>query len=362
MTKAHKISAAGIALAMALSLASCGTTDRFEESCPAEARFAAVWSSEQSSSMLTFHDETGPIGKKRIDVKGFVPGHDFVKTDDEWIGVSNGSKWDGRVHIVRINPTTCQVTRTKVEESNLWDYAADSRGVYLVTNPGPVSELHFHSTTGEHLHATIAEDLAEVITATNDELLILSSKLDEPPKYTLRVFDKATLEAKWKIDLPVASVSATARVVGDTLYFAEPFTASEAPGNQLVAVNLKTKQVTRTDLLGKLPYVLDTNGSTLYVGNTFMNPSFGPLEQMRTITAVDLGTGKQELLTADHGISHLRATKDRLVVYGDHDSENNVAVTSYRMPQFKPEYSLKLKRPAGKGQVYGAGFLLLDES
>ncbi len=190
----------------------------------------------------------------------------------------------------------------------------------------------------------------------------MTSTTDQSPKFTLRVFDKATLEAKWKIELPMASVSKTAKVVGDRLYLAEPFTATEAPGNQLVAVNLKTKQVTKTDLLGKLPYVLETNGSTLYIGNTFMNPSFGPLEQLRTITAVDLKTGKQKLLTAEHGVSHLRATKDRLVVYGDYDSDNNVAVTSYKMPDFKPEYSLKLKRPASKGHMYGAGFLLLDES
>ncbi len=109
MMKARKIGAATVALFLAFASTGCGIVNQVQESCPTGARFAGVWSSEQSSSLLTFYDETGPIGKKRIDVKGFVPGHDFVRAGDEWIGVSNGSKWDSSVHIVRINPTTCQV-------------------------------------------------------------------------------------------------------------------------------------------------------------------------------------------------------------------------------------------------------------
>ncbi len=361
MTKLYKAWTICIALAMTLAPASCGIVNRVGESCPSEAKFAAVWSSEQSNSLLTFYDETGPIGKKRIEVKGFAPEQDFVKSGVGWIGVSNGNKSDSSVHIVRINPATCQVTKTEVGESQVWDFTADSRGVYTVAS-GLVSEAHYHSATGKHLYSTIGEELAELIVATDDELLILTSGFERQANHTLQVLDTSTLEAKWKIHLPVASLSATAKVVGDTLYFAEPRTTSDTPSNQLIAVHLKTKKITKTKLLSKMPNVLATIGTTLYVGSTFPDSGSSSPKDMKAITAVDLATGRQRLLTAEHGVSHLQVTKDRLVAYGSYDSEYNVAVTSYRMPELTPEYSLKLKRPASMGHMYGAGFLLLGTS
>ncbi len=352
---------AGIALTMALATSGCGQATNPPDSCPADAKFAAIWSSETENSQLTFYDETGPIGSKQIDVKGFIPGHEFAKVGDEWVGVSNGDTHSDVAHIVRFNPTTCEVTKTKVDEVGIWNYAADETGVYVVDTLNWQAQVHAHLATGENVDTKFPDETTDIVATSPDALLLVTSRVEEPTSYLLRALDKTTLEELWQVPLPIDSPSTNAQVIGDTLYFTEPYTASDTLSNKLIAVGLKTKEVTTTELIDKLPYVLAATDSTLYIGNTFMNPSFGPLENMRTITKLDLTSGEQQLLTAEHGISQLRATENRLVVYGDYDADLNVALTSYKMPGFEIEYSVKLERPESTGHIYGAGFLLLDE-
>ncbi len=358
----HQLWNACLAFALAFSTASCASAERVSDSCPANAKFAAVWSSETHYSQLTFYDESGPIGQKRIEVKGFVPGHEFVKVGQEWIGVSNGNARSDVAHIVRINLNTCEVSKTRVDEVGILNYTADSIGIYVINTLNGVAEVHAHLATGEDIDARFPGEITEVIATSPDAVLLLTSRINEPENLTLRSLDKKTLGTIWESSMPTSSFSTNARIIGDEIYLTEPFTAQEAPSNKLVALNLKTQKFTTTDLLGEMPFVLTSHDSVLYVGNTFLNPTFGPLEDMRTITMIDLKTGKQRVLTGKHGISQLKATKNKLVVYGDYDSETNVAITSYKMPDFEPEYSFKLERPKGKGHMYGAGFLLLDES
>jgi len=115
----------------------------------------------------------------------------------------------------------------------------------------------------------------------------------------------------------------------------------------------------RIDLGANTPYLLELDGDALYVGHTFINPAYGPIDGLRHISRVDRASFAVTGYDLDAGMFGFTVRGGRLALVGDDGGGPNTFVlqtsdeaTGARLT------SSTLPRPGGDDFYYPAGVLV----
>ncbi|WP_028709682.1 hypothetical protein, partial [Propionicicella superfundia] len=100
----------------------------------------------------------------------------------------------------------------------------------------------------------------------------------------------------------------------------------------------------------------------IYIGHTFMNPSYRPMTDYVWITRYTPATGRTETFDigteAGIGVNAITTTDDTLYILGTGTDEEQVTLLTYNLPDMTERSRTTIHRPTGYGHRYPAGLIV----
>lgn len=361
-----------VAAVSVLGLAGCtssGSRTTGGSVAPACASGSMVsWSSEEAApSTFTRAADGSTTRIAQADVKGIVIGSvNRTTIGDHAYFLSQGDIQHDVTHMIDFDRRTCQTRVARLKEV-IGPLALATDGTrFITTNTlNAVSHVRRFDSAGvlraEH---AVPGEVIRALVLGKKALYAFAMSLDPAAKsaYNLSVLDPDTLEERDRRPLPDLTSSVESAVLhGDTLIY--PLTADEqsnTPRRALVTMDVNTFAAKQLDLRSDLPFILKLDGDVLYVGHTFMNPGFGPIEGLRHVSRVDLKTRAVEGFDVAAGIVDLDVRDGTVVLLGsDGTDADTYLVQTYEGATGKRLTSSTVARQTGGGYYYPAGILAL---
>lgn len=366
------ITTALAALLAAPLLASCSTSGRADAAaaaCPSAPIVA--WSSEDAAPsrfVAQVQDTEAVVATAKI--KGLYPGQvNGQRVGDHVFMLSVGDVRKDQAHVVDFSLTDCTATPIRL--------AGVVNPLSLVTDGETFSTTYVlngvtHITRSDRQGKALAErQLPGLVVATlalqrsgdGSPARLFGITQPAPGQATSRLItlDAETLTVVSEQPLPGGEfVTGSPIVHGGRLIY--PLTAThegDRPGHELVVLDPATMSERRIDLGANTPYLLTMEGDTLYVGHTFINPAYGPIDGLRHISRVDLATSAVTGYDLDAGILGFTVRGERLALVGDDGGDPNTFVLqTYDEATGARLTSSTLPRPGGDDFYYPAGILV----
>ncbi len=335
-------------------------TPTLEASCPPGWRAAVMFSSQyETESVLSFVGPDGVAEQRRIPYQGFGPSPATVKSQDGpdvWLG-ANGDVVRNKTHLVHFSTSTCAVDALRVPEQLLRSILGTQGGVLSTNSPVSGAVVRWRTSQGTMIADTVLPGL-DITAWARHGTHLLGVGWDVAAEQAVVIeFSTPSLTETRRTLLPdTASPGYGTAVIGDYLYYTSSISAPDTEGTNLGRLNLDTFTAETFAPTGISPYLIAQAPESLYVGNTFINPAFRPMEEYRTVTRVMLDTADTTTIDVGGPILDIALEGDELVtVTGDIDVDPTIS----RFNRFTGERIEAITVPKPPGTVYYIAGLIL---
>jgi hypothetical protein len=357
------------AAAAALVASGCGVLpapSRTDGPCPDGWQAAVLWSTQNgSASTLSYVLADGSVEERNLPYLGFetAGAGTIERRGTDTVMVSNGDMNRDRTHIVTLSET-CQVTAVEVDEAVVLGVATSTDAVFTTGWLNGAGWIHRHDPDGTTTELSLAgTTISKPVADGGKVYAFATSDTDGSP--LLLVLDATSLVELDRVPLRDDTGEVINALVKDgMLYY--PFTGpadDSREGDSLGIIDLDTLQQTALRIEAPSPYLLAATDDAIYVGHSFMNSSYRPMNEYVWVTRYDpatkgtqtfdvgtaAGIGINDIATNDTGLFVLGTTGDTadgatLLV---HDPETMAVIARTVVPV-----------PGGPGHHYVAGLVV----
>ena len=273
---------------------------------------------------------------------------------DVWMA-SNGDVVRDKTHLVRFSTTTCAVGAMRVPEQLLRTVLATDGGVIATNSPVTGAVIRWRTTQGTLVADATLPGLDITTWAQHGTRLLGVGEDIAAEKAVVIEFATPSLTEVRRTFLPgTLSPGTGTAIVGNDLYYTTNLAAPGAEGASLGRLDLDTFTAETFAPTGPAPLLIAQAPESLYVGNTFINPGFRPMEEYRTITRVMLDTRDTTTIDVGGRIRDIAVAGDQLVTV-----TGGVDPTISRFNRFTGELLEAITIPAPSGTVYYVAGLIM---
>ncbi len=356
--------------AAALLLASgCGVLpvpDRTDGPCPEGWRAAVLWSTQNgTASTLSYVMADGTVEERSLPYIGFetAGAGTIERRGTDFVMVSNGDMNRDRTHIVTLSET-CQVTAVEVDESVVLGVTTSPEAVFTTGWLNGAGWIHRHGRDGGTTELSLADITLSKPVAHDGRVYIFGmSDTDGGP--LLLVLDATSLEELDRIPLAPDTGEVINALVKDGMLY-HPFTGppdGSREGDSLGVIDLATLEQTAIRLEAPSPYLLTATDDALYIGHTFMNNGYRPMNEYVWVTRYTPSTGDAQTFDVGTapgvGITAIAASGTDLFVLGTaDDNAESATLLIHDTTTMATTAQAVVPMPGGAGHHYVAGLIV----
>lgn len=356
-------------IAALMLVPSCGTPSSSVPAgqlCPRSWQAGVLWSTEAgSSSELVFVADDRPVARRAVPYVGFgaVPGSVEDRSGTEVVMASNGNQSRDKTHLVSFSTDDCAVTSRQVPEQVVLGVAA-GHGVTYATN-APVDTGAQLRRRDPHGNVTAEARFRNLVLGKlllhGDTLYAFGANYADPKRPAqLLVLDATTLAEKHRVALRATQGAIDQAVVKNGKLYYPQTIVDDKEGTRLGIIDPATFEQSTVELNAPAPFLIVDAGDHLWIGHTYINPSFRELTDYRWVTRYNPASGKVDRFDVGVGVGVTSlAVKDQtLYVLGTAGDEDHVKLRIIDLPDMKLRTEVDITKPDRPGHFYPSTLIM----